>query len=342
MPNPPGRRASDVTIREVAAAAGVSITAVSHALNGKGTLSPATRDRIRDVADELGYAADGVARRMRRSSMHTIGLVLRALDSPTAGTAPPHQDVFQRFVGLAAAEAANRGLCLTLVPDLGREPVPRIAYSLDGYLVTDPRPGDPVLDELIERRLPYVTYGPDPSRPDFPFWVAATGSEPAALALDHLTDAGATTVAIAAGTGPSAARRAQEGAYLRWCARHRAVPRCYELPDGEPDERGQAVAARIVADGPVDAVFCLTARDALAVQNGLVTAGVRVPEQTMIVAGADSELCRRATPAISAVDDPAVRCVAALLDMLQARITGEEPPGPFLAETRLAQRASTS
>ena len=46
---------SRVSIRDVAREAGVSVTTVSHALNGKGRLNPETRERVREIADRLGY-----------------------------------------------------------------------------------------------------------------------------------------------------------------------------------------------------------------------------------------------------------------------------------------------
>ena len=51
-----------VSIRDVAREAGVSVTTVSHALNGKGRLNPETRERVREVADRLGYRPNPAAR----------------------------------------------------------------------------------------------------------------------------------------------------------------------------------------------------------------------------------------------------------------------------------------
>ncbi|MFC8130872.1 LacI family DNA-binding transcriptional regulator, partial [Streptomyces sp. NPDC057302] len=50
-----GNRQSRAGIRDVAAAAGVTITTVSDALNGKGRLPDATRRHVREVAERLGY-----------------------------------------------------------------------------------------------------------------------------------------------------------------------------------------------------------------------------------------------------------------------------------------------
>ena len=51
-----------VSIRDVAREAGVSVTTVSHALNGKGRLNAETRKRVREVADRLGYRPNPAAR----------------------------------------------------------------------------------------------------------------------------------------------------------------------------------------------------------------------------------------------------------------------------------------
>ena len=108
-------RVKGVTIRDVARRAGVSIAAVSMALNDTGTLSEATRLRVRAVADEMDYQADAIARGLRRSSVGAIGLVMRSLDS--LGEYDPHGvDVFTRYIGSASAQAMDRGLGLLLVP----------------------------------------------------------------------------------------------------------------------------------------------------------------------------------------------------------------------------------
>ena len=65
-----------VTIREVAREAGVSVATVSRVLNGSGQASPATREKIREVAERLRYAPNEAARSLIRSSTRTLGVLL--------------------------------------------------------------------------------------------------------------------------------------------------------------------------------------------------------------------------------------------------------------------------
>lgn len=333
-------RAQGITIKDVARRAGVSITAVSHALNDKGTLSAATRAHIREVADEMSYAADALARGMRRSTMGAIGLVLRSLDA-LGDYKPAGVDVFEKFVGAAASQALARGLSLMLVPDLTRSPVPPLTFSMDGYIVTNPHRDDPVIALLDKRGIPYVTYGRAPGRPDFPYWASEDDAASARLVLDHLADRGARTVALVRGTDANAWNHEHEEAYASWCAARNTPPRLYELAERAGVGGGVDLARRIAADGLPDAVFCLTGRHAAGVQEGLLRQGVAVPGQVMIAAGSDSEHSRTARPAISALELDPVGSSGALLDILQALIAGEEPTAPRVTHAHLREREST-
>lgn len=65
------------TLRDVATAAGVAVSTVSYALNGKGRVDSATRARVQEVADRLGYRANRSAQNLRSGRTATLGLMLR-------------------------------------------------------------------------------------------------------------------------------------------------------------------------------------------------------------------------------------------------------------------------
>lgn len=73
------------TIRDVAKRAGVAISTVSLALNGKGPISPETVERIQRVAEEMGYMPSVVAQSLRRGHNKLIGLVLGDIGNPFFG-----------------------------------------------------------------------------------------------------------------------------------------------------------------------------------------------------------------------------------------------------------------
>lgn len=65
-----------VTIKEVAARAGVSSATVSHVINDTRFVSDTVREQVRQAMADLGYRPNALARSLRRGETHTIGLIL--------------------------------------------------------------------------------------------------------------------------------------------------------------------------------------------------------------------------------------------------------------------------
>lgn len=76
------RRPKRVTIEDLAAAAGVSRQTVSRAINDKGEIDPATRQRILEISRSLGYRPNRFARGMVRQDEVTLGLLLPNIVNP--------------------------------------------------------------------------------------------------------------------------------------------------------------------------------------------------------------------------------------------------------------------
>jgi len=102
--------AKRIGIKEVAAAAGVSVTTVSHALSGQGKMSDQTRGRVERLAAELGYAPNRIASALRLQRSGIIGFV-----SDEIATTP-----FAGHIVLGAQEAAaEHGILLVVVNSNG-------------------------------------------------------------------------------------------------------------------------------------------------------------------------------------------------------------------------------
>lgn len=144
------------TLKDVAAAVGVTVATVSNAYNRPDQLSPALRERVLETARSLGYPGpDPVARGLRRGRAGAIGVLYAdrlsyAFKDPVAVV----------FLGGIAAAAEAAGLGLLLVPGS-----PRAARDLeapgraavDGFVIYSMAHDDPLLAAALERRLPIVT-----------------------------------------------------------------------------------------------------------------------------------------------------------------------------------------
>lgn len=102
-----GRRKAP-TIKDIAAEAGVSKSAVSRALLGQGEVSAHTRERVEDAARKLGYVANAMAAGLR-SRTNTIGVVLRDISRPYYGAlfAAMQEQAEQRGYRLVTATSAG-------------------------------------------------------------------------------------------------------------------------------------------------------------------------------------------------------------------------------------------
>ncbi|MFJ9509041.1 LacI family DNA-binding transcriptional regulator [Streptomyces anulatus] len=238
-----------VTLLDVARAAGVSKSTVSDALQGSGRVAEATRDRVRAVAEELGYRPNSAARRLRRASTGAVGLHL-----PATAT---RLDYYMNLAFGAVERAQEDGLDMVLLAPSGAAGG-RIASRVDGLLVIDPEPGDSAVPGLLDAGVPVVTgeryLGPatGPSGA-----VVCDNAASLTALLDHVTERGARRPALLAPSGSSAWATALRATAGFWGRAHGVAVTLRTVPfAATPAEAEAATRALLAADPAVDAVIC--------------------------------------------------------------------------------------
>ncbi|MGA5699765.1 LacI family DNA-binding transcriptional regulator [Peterkaempfera bronchialis] len=325
----------------MARAAGVSVTTVSHVLNGKGAVAPATRERILRMADELRYRANPVAQSLRGGRTGLIALAIRPLDA--IGYTLQGVDHFVRLAGAAATTALDRGFGLMLVPDLTRSSVPA-AMNLDGGIVVDPFVGDPVLAELLDQGLPVVSVGRDPARPEHIWWAGTDDRAETRRMLDLLVARGGRRIAFVAGTDDNAWNHDSIAAYLAWAEERGQEPILERVPEQRGEEGGTEVAGVLFSrPAPPDAVLANTGRHAVSIARVAMSLGWDIPGRLLVAAGSDSEHTRFATPGITALELAPEATGRLAVELLLERLAGgAEPVPPRIAPAVLHERASTA
>lgn len=101
-----------VTVEDVAREAGVSRSTAVRALRGHGRIAEATRQRVEDVADRLGYVPNLAATDLAAGGTGVVGLMLRDAANPVYGA------LFSRLE-LAARDAGLDLLTVTIGADPG-------------------------------------------------------------------------------------------------------------------------------------------------------------------------------------------------------------------------------
>lgn len=324
------------TIGDVATAAGVSRTTVSHALNDLGKVDPNTRDRVKRVASELGYRPNLRAQRLRTGQARTIAL---ASSMPLAVAGGPSRLGFYMEVAAAAAEyALTQDYSLVLVPP-SRSASDVGSVDVDGAILVEPEQDDPVAAQLHDRGLPFVTIGRQIGAPSGIPYVDLHGGAVAELLLAHLREQGAHHPALVTGSG----------------TRHSYVDSRYRVTDGghaevltTADESGgeqagyEACSQLLDRHPDTDAVCVLVDAFAVGAMRALADRGLRVPSDVMVATRYNGIRAQTCDPPLTAVDLHLDVAAAEAVELLLARLRGEDDAAA--AETpppRLVPRASS-
>ncbi|MGP5269695.1 LacI family DNA-binding transcriptional regulator [Corynebacterium variabile] len=323
-----------VTIKDVAAAAGVSTSTVSHTFSGRRAISETTRQRVLAAAEELGYVPNAHARKLRLGRSNMLGLVLRPRFAVTG--APDTSETFNRLSGAMATASLRRGLGLVHVPDVtgsGHDLPP-----MDGCIVAHPYENDETIRVLEQARIPFVLADPDPARDDIPWVVGvdyATGVR-AVLDLAAGGVAGSTAgrsgrhVVLMPGTEHNAWNLVAEATYRTWCAGAGQEPDIHHLREGAPSDDVRSTVRTVLegiahAGEPISLIFSdSSATPAVLAELGHL--GLQVPVDVALATLTDSVHTRVAVPPVTGMDLSHEQLAEAAVEMLVSRLSGDPSP----------------
>ncbi|MFI6585682.1 LacI family DNA-binding transcriptional regulator [Embleya sp. NPDC050493] len=306
-PPEPGRRrpARRPTMKDIARRAGVSESAVSFALNDRPGVSPTTRERVRRVAEELGWRASTAARALSGEGAATVGLVL----ARPARTLEVESFFLQLVSGIQESLAVRHlGLLFQVVEDVAEEcAVYRRWWAerrVDGLLVVDPRLDDPRPRLLDELGLPAVVIGTLATHtPAYSGISTVWADDAAAMAsiVGHLHGLGHHRILHIAGL-PALVHTRRRVESLRAEAARLGLVEVTSVPTDYSEAEG-AEATRRALEAPLPPTAIVYDNDILAMA-GLAVAvesGLVVPRDLSIVAWDDSVLCRTAHPPLTSL-----------------------------------------
>jgi DNA-binding LacI/PurR family transcriptional regulator len=327
--------AKRVGIHDIAREANVSITTVSHALNGKGRLSPEIRERVRLVAERLGYRANPQARGLATGRTMTLAVQVGSLQ---AEVLMPDFQYFAELLNAASAKALELGYGLLLAP-AGASPELIGELAIDGAIVVDPT-GEEAL--LGRTDVPRVTTGRAPGDPDDVAWVDNDQRAGARMVLDHFAHTGRSRPALLTTSGRQSYVEDAVNEYLHWCRGHDIEPIVGRVV-GVPTE---AAAARVAADllsrrPRPDAIYATLDRMAVGALIACRYAGLSAPEDLAVAAITDTYVLRSADPPLTTLDLNAPRIGREAVELLVGMVEDKKLSRAVTLPSTLVVRAST-
>ena len=147
-----------VSLKDISKACGVSIATVSKALNDHSDISKETKEKIKEVADKLGYHPNAAAQALKTNRSNNIGVLF--VDEANSGLT---HDYFSHVLDSFKKKAEQEGFDITFING-DRSSDSRMTYlahalyrGFDGVVIACVDFSDPEVDELIKSSIPVVT-----------------------------------------------------------------------------------------------------------------------------------------------------------------------------------------
>ena len=334
-----------VTLKQVAAQAGVSYQTVSKVLNRQVRVSKSTEMRIFEAAHELGYRPNHIARSLRSQRSNLIGY--------SWAPAPPGQANFilDQFLQSMTCAAESAGHHILVFPHHPRDQWIEAYRELidtnrvDGFVISSVEYNDTRIPFLEERKYPFIAFGR--SNPDWEFpYVDVDGGAGMGSVVEHLVSLGHRSIAVLAWPEDSRVGNNRMEGLLEAAGRAGI-----SFPDGwiMRGEGNHAFGYETtrrwlnLADGKrPTAVIAFNDEMAIGALHAAQARGVQVGTGLAITGFDDAPMAQYITPSLTTVRQPIEQVGAKLMEILLQILEGEKPAqSQILIQPRLVIREST-
>lgn len=323
------------TIKDVAKEAGVSIATVSYVMNKRNDMvSEKTRDHVLETALRMGYRANTIARNLQSKRTNLLAYAWHGnpADQPNM--------VMDQFIYQLAHAAESHNYHLLTFTHPNDKPI--AVYEelirsgrVDGFVLAGTEHDDPRIEFLMSRNFPFVSFGrANPEWDDQFHWVDTDGTAGMYIATKYLIEQGHERIAFIGWPTTSLTGNYRLQGYLNAMDEHQLnVLEHYRFHSDE-SENGISEAFELWKSLPENqrptAIVAVADYVAVATMRTAEVYGYEVGKTMAIIGFDDAPFVRYLQPGLTTLAQPLEKITTALLEMLQAVVSGEEP-----AKTRL-------
>jgi LacI family transcriptional regulator len=332
-----------ITIRTVAADAGVSVAAVSKVLRDAYGVSDEMRQKVNGVISRLGYRPSKPARGLRGRTF-TIGILLVDIENPFLPQiiGGIHDELrpsnYQAMIGVGGAQVI---LETSLIDSM-------IDHKMDGLILVAPRL-PPELIEDFARQIPIVAIGYHFAEAVGFDTINADDQKGAELAVDALAAAGHRDIAMYTLGAPEGHKvsvvRQREIGYRRAMERLGlgAYARQVEVPVqsvADANRRREIIAELLARRERPEAIFCWSDLDAIQILAAARQLGIRVPDDLAVVGFDDSPIASNPMFDLASIDQSGSTLGRLATKALLSRLDGRVKAEHTYIEPRFIRRGS--
>ncbi|MBT9677189.1 ribose utilization transcriptional repressor RbsR [Levilactobacillus brevis] len=327
-----------VTIRDLAEAAGVSVTTVSQILNGKGErFSIETRQRVHQLQEDLGYVPDFNARNLIMKSAQTIGVLVPNLGNPffsmfIRGVQQTSRE--RHFIPLIFGANHDEQLESYYLQEL-------IKRAVDGLIIASASITGEAIDNILKKNgIPYLLIdqngGPSVDR------IRVDDEQGGQLAARYLLALGHQRIVVVMPEHPTQNLRIRLAGFKAQLV-DQQIPLADSAVITSPMTKlgGYQATAAVLAQHPT-AVFAINDETALGLMRGLHEQGVRVPDDISVLGYDDIDLDEYVVPKLTTIHQPVVTMGQQATELLINRVQNQRQPAQMVdLPVALKQREST-
>ena len=323
------------SIKDIARIAGVSHCTVSRALHHSPLISPATAERIRDIARRSGYVPNAVARSLVSRSTHTVGVVVTTIADPFIGEVVEGIESMANEHGYSVILANSKA-----DPELEIKVVDGFTQRrVDGILVAASRVGAVHGKRLAGTKIPIVLIN-NQHPGEFAHSVGIDNVTASRAIVGHLLDLGHRRIAF---IGDRLGYQSDAERYAGYRAMMPDVdPKLVMRGDGKPEQGEWAATQLLGLSRPPSAIICYNDMTALGALRASATRGLRVPEDVSIAGFDDLFVASYTSPPLTTIRQPKQEMGRRAMSILLQLLAGEEPESRILLPGELIVRGSTA
>ncbi|MDO5690351.1 MAG: LacI family DNA-binding transcriptional regulator [Tissierellia bacterium] len=329
-----------VTIKDVAREAGVSITTVSMVLNESDyPISEKTKERVFQVAKELNYVPNRIARSLARKKSDTIALVVPDISNP-----------FYPEMAKAVSEITEQRKYHLLLINTDNDRNKKQSWIdilekgyVEGALVVS---RDPVLISRIQDsplRIKTV-YLDEPGFEEVSGGTLVTGDSEHGgyLAAEHFIKTGLTKLACITGPEktPNSGRRLS--GFIKCCMEYGVYLESENILFGDYSYRGGYEAGQVLAQRDIEGIFCFNDLSAYGAIKAIKEMKLEIPEDISVIGYDNLSMTQYIDPLLTTVDQFSAEIGRRGTQILFDLIDGVEGASKtVLIEPKLIQRQTT-
>ncbi|GEO73570.1 ribose operon repressor [Levilactobacillus namurensis DSM 19117] len=327
-----------VTIRDLAEAAGVSVTTVSQILNGKGErFSLDTRRRVHQLQEEMGYVPDFNARNLIMKSAQTIGVLVPNLGNPffsmfIKGVQSASRQ--RQFIPLIFGANHDEKLESYYLQEL-------IKRAVDGLIIASASITGEAIDNILKKNgIPYLLIDQNggPSMDG----VRIDDDRGGQLAAQHLLAFGHRRIAVVMPQNATQNLRIRLAGFRQALAQAQVTLTDSDIILSPMTKLGGYQATAAVLKQHPTAVFAINDETALGLMRGFHERGIRVPQDISVLGYDDIDLDEYVVPRLSSVHQPVVTMGEQATELLINRIHNRRQAAQVVAlPVDFRQREST-